>query len=362
MGRQRDLLPCPPPLAAQFVAEQLPGSRACKRRLQRKVHWQRWCNEGVAALNSMFGRGEPVYNTEINAAQSIALDEVVRCYRRVGPPPSDLPSPAGAFAELCGSKAGYTSTVSGDLGKPVPFEAGCVSLPPRCAVPADVEQLLDGRALCMWRDWREHLLRAPNDVAGDDAAFQRESVYNDKSLTARPKLYAKFVEELVARGVVELGAKRDASIGLFFVGKKPTEGSGQLAQRLIFDTRYVNSLFKPPAKTVLPSSAAWSRVESCKDTSPLHLVHSDVQAAFYRIALPEGLADYFILPPVSRRFLSADLQQQLSELGDTVSPQMRTLPMGWAWAVFSAKLPSRRPFGLRRCQARTPSWIAVAEC
>ena len=61
---------------------------------------------------------------------------------------------------------------------------------------------------------------------------------------------------------------------------------------------------------------------------------SDVQAAFYRIALPPGLDEFFVLPSVPTRRIPGLSEEERKAFGEVVSPCMSTLPMGWSWALF----------------------------
>ena len=66
----------------------------------------------------------------------------------------------------------------------------------------------------------------------------------------------------------------------------------------------------------------------------LFMSQSDVQAAFYRIAVPEGMEDLFVLPEVQTSCIPGLTAEERAMLGPTCSPCMATLPMGWSWAVY----------------------------
>ena len=71
-------------------------------------------------------------------------------------------------------------------------------------------------------------------------------------------------------------------LGVFFVKKK----TGKL--RIIFDTRDVNNLFRPPPTTRLPTAAAFSRLES-GGVDEIWFAAGDIEDCFYHIGMPEGL-------------------------------------------------------------------------
>ena len=59
---------------------------------------------------------------------------------------------------------------------------------------------------------------------------------------------------------------------------------------------------------------------------------SDVADSFYRIRMPAGLSEMFVLPPVETKYLSLTDEQQAT-FGARCSPQLCVLPMGWSWAL-----------------------------
>eukprot|EP00973_Karenia_brevis_P075510 10488454-Karenia_brevis.AAC.1 len=76
---------------------------------------------------------------------------------------------------------------------------------------------------------------------------------------ARSKLkYCEFLWRLKNRGIINwtLAGERKASAGAFFVEK--SDGS----LRLIFDTRIANTRFIDPPKTSLPTTGAFSKIET----------------------------------------------------------------------------------------------------
>eukprot|EP00959_Pyramimonas_sp_CCMP1952_P314056 6574425-Pyramimonas_sp.AAC.1 len=82
-------------------------------------------------------------------------------------------------------------------------------------------------------------------------------------------------------------------MGIFFAPKK----SGRL--RVIFDTRLANCAFTDAPRTQLPSASAWGRLETGGTRVPV--VSADLDAAFYHMQVPEGLEEYFTLPPIAAK-------------------------------------------------------------
>eukprot|EP00959_Pyramimonas_sp_CCMP1952_P286659 5994145-Pyramimonas_sp.AAC.2 len=160
-GPPRELLPCPPPFDLDRGDCQPTRCRSVRRRAESRLHWQSWCNRGVAALNELFGHqaeGGGGLPDQLSAGQLSCLEELKESYRSIGPPPDDLADAAGAFRELCGARAGYAFEADA-AGLPSPYRAGAVSLPPVSSKPADLSKVLDGREHTMWTEWRSRLLR-----------------------------------------------------------------------------------------------------------------------------------------------------------------------------------------------------------
>jgi len=153
--------------------------------------------------------------------------------------------------------------------------------------------------------------------------------YTDPVLRRDPKEYARLIADLHSRGLVTLGREVEPTVGVFVVPKK----KGKL--RLIFDTRAANLKFRPPAHASLPTAAAWTGLEVPGDED-LVLRQVDVNNAFYRIAVPDGMEDYFVLPRVSREELARLLDDGLDELPETryLSPKLLVLAMGFSGSLY----------------------------
>eukprot|EP00959_Pyramimonas_sp_CCMP1952_P431480 9036658-Pyramimonas_sp.AAC.1 len=83
--------------------------------------------------------------------------------------------------------------------------------------------------------------------------------------------------------MVELKGDCDAAtVGCFFVAKKNKK------LRVIFDTRYANLFFGRPARTALPTETALAAFENPGHDT--HLASGDIDNAFYRLRLPDGLS------------------------------------------------------------------------
>ncbi|CAK0897361.1 unnamed protein product, partial [Prorocentrum cordatum] len=221
-------------------------------------------------------------------------------------PPDDAPSPEAALVELLGmGSLGYgpdgpTVVAPYDRGLVSwPESAGCVSLLEVLPEP-DRQEVIDGRNSMM--------LRAEEVRPG------ATKVYWDKTLQSDTDEYQRFVQDLLARDMVELRTRREFEVGVFFVKKK----SGRL--RLIVDARAVNQALKRPPTIHMASTAA--------------LVNMDIADCFYQFRAPDYMVPWFGMRPLRARQLGVMVVDGLAvSEGAWVCPCLRVLPMGFAWAM-----------------------------
>ena len=151
---QRDLLPFSMPYpAAASLSKATSGSRNVLRRLHSKGGWQSWANDGVLAVNELYGFNG-FSQCSPSPSKTAALSQFCRHFEEVGKPPTDL-TPARAFVELCQNSLPYITDGRG----PAPYEEGKVSLPavgnhpvvPQDCLSPEHSALLTGRAAPMLR-------------------------------------------------------------------------------------------------------------------------------------------------------------------------------------------------------------------
>ena len=236
----RDLFPCPLPFPDREPVELGRVCRSVERRLRRRLHWRAWCNDGVAALNEIYGSTSD--SSRIGRSSDLGLSEgqracmshVTSAYALVGAPPFEV-TPAGAFEELCGTAAGYSQSVAENVGCRSPFVEGKASIPSAGSRPADPCNILQGEDLLCWKEWQTRILIPHFEAEERKALSSVKKPYSDPVLTRNHAAFGRFVKSLLDAGVVTLGEHAKHTVGLFFVTKK----SGAL--RLIFDTRIANA-------------------------------------------------------------------------------------------------------------------------
>ncbi|CAK0812350.1 unnamed protein product, partial [Prorocentrum cordatum] len=109
---------------------------------------------------------------------------------------------------------------------------------------------------------------------------------------------------------------------------------------VILGARAVNQEFIEPGATALPSAGVWRglKIPAGHDLS---LSQVDLEAAFYRIGVPPGLDEMFVLPAVPVDALLEALPEV--DIGSRpegkVSPLLAVLPMGWTWSSYFFRAP-----------------------
>ena len=212
-SRQRDLLPLPLPFKGGDFALPVALSRCSLRRIHARQAWQSWANSGVLTLNHLY-KPKSFCSSPPNRAQTAALGQFCNKYRSMGKPPNDL-TPARALRELCHQSVPYIT----DVGGPIPFDEGRMSLPapggaPTSPLPhlaAEHRNLIEGSCAPMLRSVAdaEHVL----EESGLSKPFVDPSFRSGK-------VYGKFLNMLIERDLVELQEGGNSHLGVFFVEKK----------------------------------------------------------------------------------------------------------------------------------------------
>ena len=214
-------------------------------------------NRGISALNQIMGFNDFCQHPP-SEAQALALDEIKAAYPRresaaasVGEPPT-----GGAIRELCGGSSSYT----GERADLKPLAEELISWPPLGSSPVRLEDAL-GAADRQWLgQWQPTMLRSETDVLAVQQAklLTQAGRYIDPALKHNRSKYVSFIRQMQKRGMIrfKIGTPKSVNLGVFCVAKK----KGSL--RLIVDTRFLNSVFKDPPKTDLPTANSFTRIQS----------------------------------------------------------------------------------------------------
>ena len=178
----------------------------------------------------------------------------------------------------------------------------------------------------------EALLRDPKEVKEEEAQPRHSdtALADNKVMLA---LAAKLWRSKMLRPIRTV----KSYAGIFSVVKSVKPG-GEIVQRLIFDMRRGNQFWKKPPWTALggASAIAWSDFSAC--TGDLWIAAGDVPDYYHRLEVPEACSEYFALESIR----ASDLEKHLTSQGEKVELGdgwlgLRTVPMGWTWAVYLAQ-------------------------
>ncbi|CAK0807270.1 unnamed protein product, partial [Prorocentrum cordatum] len=300
-------------------------SRKVRRRLEARSHADQWCADVARSLNEIGGH----LCKDTDACRSsrfrprvhdLGMARVRASVERCGRPPADLTC-QGAFDEL---RANHS--YEGAPAAVAPMDIGLLSLSGAGAL-ADLAQLLrDGRSEV--RGFVKDFL-LPKDQA--DVRLGLEGVprrpYSDP-LLHRPREHERLLAVMSSKGMIEYFLDVVETCGLFSVWKK----SGK--QRLIIDARRSSCWFKDPPKTRLASGGSFARLSAAADLT-LELGQTDIQDAFYQLAMPVELRPYFGLAPVRAGRVGVSVTVEGSQVSPStlVYPRLCVLAMGWTRAL-----------------------------
>ena len=322
---QPTLLPLPAPFPGVRWSTHSDVSRSVLRRAHSRIGWQSWANEGVNIVNQLNGSSS-CPGSRPTRAQSAALSQVCNEYREMGKPPPSL-TPPGAFKELCHDSLPYIS----DGGGPASYQQSKLSLPDVGGSPVSPEDLLPEVHSNTIRGQGAPLLRSAGDATAAIVDSGLQKPHLDPAFH-NPHTYAQFLLDLHARDLVEWQCGGQSLLGVFFVHKR----DGRL--RVIFDTRMVNCYFQDPPKTRLPTSAAFTHIETLPDQQ-IYFGGGDIENAFYRIQAPQAVKSFFTLPGIRARYLGkCCLGSDVVDPDSIIVPRLRVLPMGWSWSLWICQM------------------------
>ena len=134
--------------------------------------------------------------------------------------------------------------------------------------------------------------------------------------------YPRLARKMFDIGMVHFSEfEPDVVCGAFAVPK--SDGS----QRLIIDARRANVVFQDPPRVFLPTPDILSSLEA---SGPVRSATADRSDYYHSILLPEPFWSLFGLPAVSPAEIGLE---HVFPGVDRVWPCIKTLPMGWSWAV-----------------------------
>lgn len=181
---------------------------------------------------------------------------------------------------------------------------------------AEIRRFCGG--FCLPKDQAERALK--------EAGVPR-SPYCDP-LLRQPRRYEQLLRMMDEKCMLEFALDVTEQCGLFAVKKKNNR------QRLIIDARRSNRWFAAPPKTRLVSGDAFSRLTAVGGHA-LELGQTDIQDAFYQLALPQELRHLFGLPRVraGRVGVSRTVDGAIVAADTWIYPRLKVVAMGWTHAL-----------------------------
>ncbi|CAK0911882.1 unnamed protein product, partial [Prorocentrum cordatum] len=253
-----------------------------------------WADDAIDVMNAACAPEAQPSALGVSEGQRASLAHIQPTFACLEPLAEGEGFPEGALSDLLSGSPLYATG-----GPRRPYSRDLISWPDVGDDPVPLTKVVAGPDAQWLRAWSSSMLRGREEA---DALLQQvcpRGPHVDPNLAFSPATFADFLAEMLKRKMICFQAEdpRIKPIGVFCVAKK----SNRL--RLIFDTRTANAYFTGPPATALPSAAAFSNLEA--PGGKVVVAAGDIDNAFYRLLMPEGLCSYFRLPPIDRRHLEA---------------------------------------------------------
>eukprot|EP00438_Fugacium_kawagutii_P003956 Skav200396 [mRNA] locus=scaffold1919:156792:162160:- [translate_table: standard] len=225
------------------------------------------------------------------------------------------------------SNDGPTSTVRS-------YDRDLISLPQSGDQPVDLMEVLDDLGRDFVKDPLTAMMISEEEHGQMIEKGDIVKPYMDVRLQKEQDTYEIFIHDLFKCGMIDFTSCPQDIVTPFCVHKKNNR------LRLILDCRMVNKRFRHPPGVALAAGSTWSQV-ALPAESTLWVAQSDIKDYFYSLAMPEPLRDFFCLPSIRSELLQEwglDLPKMSNSLDpQVVFPRLRTIPMGWNWAMWIAQ-------------------------
>ena len=244
--------------------------RAARRKAARRSDLCGEANDAICALNSMSGAPPWEPGDQVPDAH-LAIHSLILRRISAGRPKS-VPAPRAAAKALLGQRFDYLGSGS----SVEPYNAETVSLQAGPATLVDIAtalgperaEMLNPTVMC-------------NDISPTSAAPSGGiRPYKDEVFRKDRAAERSFIARLVKLGMIGVSRCRKGRITPFFVSKK----NGK--QRVVWDCRLVNLLFKDPPGCDMGGGEAVGHFES--DGDPLYVAQGDVENCFFINVAPLG--------------------------------------------------------------------------
>ena len=277
-----DMFPLPHvPLSPKLCVGTHPKSR---RRFAARLRNEIQCNDMIDCVNQLSGcvcrRLLPATPTQLKV-----LAKLKKSFNYVHSSKSE--EVASLHAVLKQKMTRYSDVSSS--GGPAPLDLSLLSLPPN-AGRCDLMSVLGSEDRLDVQRFEDRLFFSESEYSERVKVLGERNSYTDPSLND-DCVYIAFLQELQKRGMIIFLHSKNESVGVFTVHKK----NGKL--RLIIDCRKLNHRLRPPKKTPLCSTSAFSEFQIPAGSSLEYSGH-DVCDCFYQFGIPVWVSRYLALRPV----------------------------------------------------------------
>jgi hypothetical protein len=267
-------------------------------------------------------------NGQQRQSQAALLPLISEFVRRAGPSADELADRIRGVQRRAGPDSGAAFLEDGTAAYcgPTPaaqrIVASAIALPSTPAT-ARIGKFLPGGTL----ELGKMLADPPGSTRSDKLLRGR---FNGDS-EEQPKLYRR----MAAAGMLDWTTSPRCVNSLFAVGK-PTAPDAPPVQRIIFDGRKCNRLFRIPPNPHLPAPDDFAALTPAS-SGPIYAGTIDLSNFFHALLMPAAFRPFFCLPAIDPKVMGSVVPLHLRG-AKRVWPMLRTVPMGWSWSVYLVQL------------------------
>ncbi|CAK9108532.1 unnamed protein product, partial [Durusdinium trenchii] len=213
------------------------------------------------------------------------------------------------------------------VGSLASFNIEAVSMLEVGWVPIDLGTLWGSDGQQKVNDFVSHQVLPPEKAKVKLEACGVRAPYSDP-LLRQGRVYRQFLRKLHDSHLIDYSLSPGKErIAFFCVTKK----SGKL--RLIVDARRSNAHFEEHSHVSLTTGDGLGALEFEKEAQ-VTLAQADLKDAFYHLAMPVQLRDYFTLTPVKARDVGVTtIDGRHVDPWVRLTPRLAAVAMGWTWAL-----------------------------
>lgn len=218
MGQQsREIFPLPLLPSHSCQVNNSSMTRSVKQRVGRKTNLLSWANEGLGALNDLFGCSSQGLGPPSQKSSECAK-KVVDAYLALGSP-KEVEDPEAAFSALL-SKCSVYADARADVAK---YDFEKLSWPKNGSKPVIISDYLGEKDTHSLSNWRSCMLRDVEDFKATISRDGEVKPHCDPVLFSSCEKYGSFLKGLDEKGMLGWRVASNSEVhnlGIFFVYKK----------------------------------------------------------------------------------------------------------------------------------------------